>query len=319
VALPFLIVGSIGFLLRTLPRASVDWGNLLVGGIALVLFTAGVHCIGRGWCQKAREENDSSPRAWCMSWSAGIVAVLAASFAAAVCMVGSIHQVGWLLNDPDPFYGSALEGSGGGSINNLRGIGLDVMNYTSVYGRLPPGGTFTPDGAMLHSWETSILPFVAYDTRGINLDHPWNHPDNQKYFQCVLSEFINPDFRTSELADRDGYGLSHYAANSHVMGGNRQMKQADITDGTSMTLLIGEVNTAFKPWGHPANFRDPANGINTTPHGFGGARGSGGTQFVMADGSVRFVSDQISPEVLKALSTPAGGETIDEGVLDPAR
>ena len=67
----------------------------------------------------------------------------------------------------------------------------------------------------------------------------------------------------------------------------------------------------FKPWGHPTNWRDPTVGLNT-PDGFGGPRGNGGANFVMADASVRFVSDKISPDMLRALTTPGGGEDIRE-------
>lgn len=39
--------------------------------------------------------------------------------------------------------------------------------------------------------------------------------------------------------------------------------------------------------------------------------------FVMADGSVRFVSERISPAVLRALATPRGGELVgDEGLTE---
>jgi hypothetical protein len=116
--------------------------------------------------------------------------------------------------------------------------------------------------------------------------------------------------QTADLDDSDGYGLSHYAANSHVLGANKGMKLDDIKDATANTLLIGEVNAQFKPWGHPVNWRDPAAGVNSSPRGFGGAPGRGRATFVMADASTRFVSEKISPEVLRALTTPNGGERI---------
>jgi hypothetical protein len=86
-----------------------------------------------------------------------------------------------------------------------------------------------------------------------------------------------------------------------VLRANTAVKAEEIAGGASNTILIGEVNHAFRPWGHPANWRDPATGINR-PNGFGGAPGSGGARFVMMDGSVRFLSQDTDPAVLEALS-----------------
>jgi hypothetical protein len=85
------------------------------------------------------------------------------------------------------------------------------------------------------------------------------------------------------------------------------MKLEEITDGTSNTIAIGEVNHAFRPWGDPANWRDPAIGLNRRG-GFGGPPGNGGARFVLADGSVRFLSNDTDPAVMKSLATPAGGD-----------
>lgn len=81
-------------------------------------------------------------------------------------------------------------------------------------------------------------------------------------------------------------------------------------------MKIGEVNANFKPWGDPYNWRDPAKGVNRSPHGFGGAWSERGATFLMADGSVRFISERVNPEVMKALATPQGGETVDWDDVD---
>ncbi len=153
-----------------------------------------------------------------------------------------------------------------------------------------------------------------FDEQGYALSHniehkidmkiPWNHPANAGNFRCVVPEFINLDFRTQELFDAEGFGLSHYAANSRVLRANRAASREELFGETSNTILIGEVNHGFKPWGHPANWRDPATGINRS-NGFGGAPGSEGCRFVMMDGSVRSVSQDIDPAVLEALSGPS--------------
>ena len=71
-----------------------------------------------------------------------------------------------------------------------------------------------------------------------------------------------------------------------------------------------EVNAGFRPWGHPVNWRDPADGLNGGPRNFGGPPGSGGARFLMAGGSVRFVSAHTDPAVLRALATPSAGDEV---------
>jgi prepilin-type processing-associated H-X9-DG protein len=77
-----------------------------------------------------------------------------------------------------------------------------------------------------------------------------------------------------------------------------------MVNGTSNTILIGEVAGNPKPWGYPTNWRDPLLGVNRTPDGFGHPAGGRGVQFAFADGSVRTFADDTSPEVLAPL---AGG------------
>jgi prepilin-type processing-associated H-X9-DG protein len=203
------------------------------------------------------------------------------------------------------------------SINNLKMTGLGLQNYDSTFGQFPPGRHSSPDSGRLHSWETHILPFIGYSIRGINLKEPWTSPSNQNYFKSIIPEFINPSFPVESLEDSDGYGLSHYAVNIQIMGRNKTMSLKDISDEASTTILAGEVNSHFKPWGHPVNWRDPSRGINISYDGFGGPKGSAGVNFVMADGSVRFVGNNVSLKVLQALSTPNGGEKIAPSEFNP--
>jgi prepilin-type processing-associated H-X9-DG protein len=81
-------------------------------------------------------------------------------------------------------------------------------------------------------------------------------------------------------------------------------------DGSSNTIMFGEVAERFQAWGRPGNWRDPALGINKSPDGFGCKPSRGGASFSFCDGSVHYLSEKISPAVLKALSTPDGGEEV---------
>jgi prepilin-type processing-associated H-X9-DG protein len=310
-----LVFGWFWFLVRVLPKVAVDWASVAVGCAAITLFIVGVQWLGRAWQRGVIPGPSASGHSWKLRWSLTIVVVICLLFVSGISVVGIVHQLAWLLTSERPLIGEGLKSSGETSKSQLKWVGNAFGAYHDGYGAFPPGGTFTPEGAMRHSWETHLLPYLGYSTQDIDLGRAWNDPRNETYFQCVVPQFINPDFRTPDLMDAQGFGLSHYAVNSRVLGGNKAIKLAEITDGPSTTLLVGEVSGHFKPWGHPANWRDPALGINRSPYGFGGPSGSGGATFLMADGSVRFVGERISPAVLHALSTPCGGEAVNSEAL----
>lgn len=126
----------------------------------------------------------------------------------------------------------------------------------------------------------------------------------------VVPEFENPVIDATYQFDPAGRALSHYAGNARILGPHPGLKYAAITDGASQTFVAGEAQRNYKPWGSPLNWRDARLGINRSPDGFGGPW-TGGAHLLLADGSVRFVSEKIDPKVLNALETPNGGETID--------
>ncbi|MBN2293030.1 MAG: DUF1559 domain-containing protein [Pirellulales bacterium] len=101
---------------------------------------------------------------------------------------------------------------------------------------------------------------------------------------------------------------------------------SDITDGTSHTLIVGEITGGepgsfqghnFVTW----NLSDTALGINgpfSRPGGgtwayreagFSSFHSGGGCHFLFADGSAHFVNEDIDQRMLTALTTRSGGET----------
>jgi hypothetical protein len=100
-----------------------------------------------------------------------------------------------------------------------------------------------------------------------------------------------------------------------VLGGTAKRPFSSITDGREVTILAGEAAGDYKPWGYPANWRDPALGLHQTPAGFGGPQGPW-TQFVFCNGSVHRIKDDIDLDVLRALGTPNGGEKLPESSPD---
>ncbi|HVW02863.1 MAG TPA: DUF1559 domain-containing protein [Planctomycetaceae bacterium] len=204
--------------------------------------------------------------------------------------------------------------------NNLKQLGLAVHGVLDV-GLAVPGGTMDETGTLLHGWAISLAGYIMYSSYGIDWSQPWNKPPNDRMYRCVIPDFINPSL-PGPVFDDAGYGLSHVAGNSHVMpmqivphpsatqrlGRESLERNSRIRAGGAETILIGTVGQQPKPWGYPANLRDPRDGINQTPHGFGGPPGWNGAMFLMCDGSVRFVGNNTSPEVLRAMSGASRGD-----------
>lgn len=242
-----------------------------------------------------------------------IVLLLACLLIAAWSVRTLIAGAVW-LNDEDTTVGKETMGSGRSGYYswNLKSIGLSIHTYHDIYKSLPAGGTFDDEGRGMHSWMTSSLIGSYTFEGGLHRDEPWNSDYNAKYFRSIIPEFLNPGLPAAPVKNADEFALSHYASNQFVMGPNLAMTFDDISDGTGHTLLVGEVQSLFQPWGAPTNWRDPTLGLNSNVRGFGSHPDLEGVTFLYADGHVGVVSDHVDRGVLKALTTPAGGETVSK-------
>ena len=307
------------FLHRVGPLITIDLLATMTALVCLVFLSVGLHLFLRwlyGTIRRAKAGESSASR-WRMRWTGMILALVFSMFVAGISAVGLSHQLVWLLSARESIH----RASGGGreiaarmgSSNNLRNLGYAAHHYHTTNNAFPPGGTFDAHGNALHGWQTLLLPYLEQDNifNEIDRQKAWTDPRNTPSFRRVVEMFLHT--AGGEQRDEAGFGLSHYAANVRLLGGAKPRTMESITDGTANTILAGEVSAAYKPWGHPANWRDPARGIHTTPDSFGSPLYSDSVQFVMADGSVRKVSNKVSLVILRAISTPDGGEDVSEG------
>ena len=200
------------------------------------------------------------------------------------------------------------------SKNNLKQIGLALHNYHDVFNQFPPGGIYTSKDEPYNAWMTSLLPFVEQSNlyNQIDFNQPWTAPENQPLFQSVIPAFLNPNLGP-EVSRAGNLGASHYAGNSQILTKNGDSGVGDITDGTSNTILAGEVSSGFMAWGDPENLRDPGTGFGTAPNQFGGPVASrSGAMMLMADGAVYFISNDIDLQTLKNLADPKDGNAVGE-------
>lgn len=241
--------------------------------------------------------------------------------------------------------------------NHLKQIGLAIHHYHDARGALPPGWLGdAPDGPPGWGWAVAILPYMEennlYDS-GLARHLPIHDLANAGGRQHVLEGFICPSDRgpptftiggppgTEEnidagpplfLVSRSNYvgvfGTMEIEDSPDAGDGlfffHSRLRLADVTDGLSSTLLVGERSSRLggSVWtgviqganeemarivgiaDHPPN--DPAAHFDDF-----GSFHSTGAHFVLADGSVAIFSDTIDEHVYRGLATREGHEVVE--------
>jgi prepilin-type processing-associated H-X9-DG protein len=169
----------------------------------------------------------------------------------------------------------------------------------------------------MHSWRVLLLPYLDQGPLYVQyrFDEPWDGPNNRKLADKILHVFNCP----SEVHG-DGKGTATMTSYVAVVGpetawpGTKPTTIRDIKDGTSNTLLIVEVANSGIHWMEPRDLHvvqmastiNPKSGQGiSSPH-------TGGAQVLMADGAVRFISQNLAAETIRALLTAHGNETIGD-------
>jgi prepilin-type processing-associated H-X9-DG protein len=199
--------------------------------------------------------------------------------------------------------------------NHLKLIGIALQNYCDEYRTFPPAFIADERGVPMHSWRTLLLPSFRDEELSAlhaqyHFDEPWNGPNNCKLLDKAPAIFRCPhdesDFaQTSYLAVVSPQTIWPEASTT---------KLREITDGSSRTIAVVECSDSGINWLEPrdATLNDASLGINklkTRPTIR--SHHSGGANFLFADGSVHFLSEDIPETTLRALLTSTGGEEIE--------
>ena len=163
----------------------------------------------------------------------------------------------------------------------------------------------------MHSWRVLILPFIEQHDlyQQYNFSEPWNGPNNIKLLNSMPSNFACPS-RFSVPTHLTSYVA--VTGPGTIFPGSTTSKLADITDGTSNTLMVVEVDNVNIPWTAPRDLdvRTMSFRINDPIRPGISSKHPRGANVGVADGRTLWAPSSVTPGNLKALTTIAGGEGI---------
>jgi len=188
----------------------------------------------------------------------------------------------------------------------MKQLGLAFHNYHDTYGSFPPAAICDTDGKPLLSWRIAILPYLerAALYKQFHLDEPWDSPHNlplaaevPDVFQCLSDRASLPHASSYVIVA----GAETFFPSDGTVGIN------NVSDGTAMTIMVGEVTGNTAPWTKPDNlvFDQRFDGQVEFSSGH-----PGGWTALMGDGTVRAISRSVPSQVIRALLTIAGGEPV---------
>ncbi len=198
------------------------------------------------------------------------------------------------------------------SLNHLKQIGLALLAYEKAHGHFP-ADIGAKEGTSLLSWRVQLLPFLDEQDlfHEFKLDEPWDSPHNMPLVGRMPSVFAVPNTPAGPgLTFYRGVSGAHTIFDPKVPEG---VKIASITDGTSNTIAVIEAKGGVL-WTKPQSEVPFVEGHGPAElETFGEALSSqslDGLNAVFCDGSVRFLRNSVSLEILKALITRDGGEVL---------
>ena len=217
--------------------------------------------------------------------------------------------------------------------SNLKQLGIALLNHHDAHKSFPPG----TDNEW--SWSARLLPQMEETSVHGQFDferEPFEEP-NFVGTNIIVPVLLCPSDPRSDLIhepkDLPGFWFAHTSylgsldgdddLRRGMFGEYDRVRLVEVTDGSSRTLFVGErgvveadgLSYGWWVWG-PETVISASNGFRP---GRGENRGSAkhwwsyhpdGAHFLFVDGSVRFLSYSIDPQVFASLGTKDGSEVV---------
>lgn len=211
----------------------------------------------------------------------------------------------------------------------LADLAERLERFHARYERFPRGRVSDDDDSARFGWLAELeaeFPSTSRPGPTPLWDLGWRDPLNDGFVRRRLPAVINP--LADQQVGEDGYPTTHFVGvaglgadgptlpadhpRAGIFGYDRVTRPEDVEDGLSNTIMIAGVETGLGSWADADSSIRPfteAPYING-PDGFGTGQPDG--MFVlMADGSVKFISDQVDPVVIRRMTAMSDGFSLD--------
>ena len=193
--------------------------------------------------------------------------------------------------------------------NEIKQLGLAILNYESGHQHLPPAYKTNADGQPAHSWRILVLPLLECENgreiyQQYRMDQPWDSPHNIKLVERMPEVFRSPN----SIHENKTVYLGFEGEGTMFDADTPKIGFANISDGSSNTILCVEANDEVAvEWSKPQDIKfDPG-----SPKANVGGLLPGGFNVVLADGSAHFVSADIDPQALSDLILRNDGNVVN--------
>ena len=223
---------------------------------------------------------------------------------------------------------------------NLRQLGIGLHSYHASYQAFPPG-CVEPKGRRL-AWSIFLLPYIEQAPlwRAYDVQRAFSSEINRAaggttlpIYLCPSTARLAPDRGGPTSGDRNRNGRYDagedlawtdyggiFGANlpgatdfmNGVLVWDRAIRLAQIRDGASQTLIVGEdTGRGWKldsEWSNGENIFDIAERVNVTQHNELWSDHPGGVNVLYCDGGARRIAESAELSLLVAICTRNGGE-----------
>src|SRR5262249_41988103 len=149
-----------------------------------------------------------------------------------------------------------------------------------------------------------LLPYLVSDgtDSSFDLTQAWDSPRNLPISQRTMTTFLDPSSPSTAKTNQTDFLF--VTGKGTIFEAGKASPMATVTDGTSNTLVLVEVRNSGVAWAEPKDL-DISQPMSLPP-----GNHPGGNLAAFADGSVRFMSKNVTPNLVRELATKDGGENV---------